>query len=106
MRLSTVVHRAEIPHADHIKGILAEFGATSHFDALTMKNLEKSLKQYFSLVPGDNRNLKSPKYPAGFSSQVNNLFIFLFSLRLTNNILDSMRLANFISTWNQNSCRF
>ena len=23
----------------------------------------------YSLVPGDNRNLKSPKYPAGFSSQ-------------------------------------
>ena len=70
MRLSTVVHRAEIPYADHIKDILADVGATSHNDASTMKNLGKSLKQYFSLIPGDSRNLKSPKYPAGFSSQV------------------------------------
>ena len=44
MRLSTVVHRAEIPHADHIKDILADVGATSHNDAFTMKNLGKSLK--------------------------------------------------------------
>lgn len=70
MRLSTVVHRAEIPHADHIKDILADVGAASHNDAETMKYLEKSFKQYFSLVPGESRNLKSPKYPAGFSSQV------------------------------------
>ena len=40
MRLSTVVHRAEIPHAGHIKGILADVGATSRNDALTMKNIK------------------------------------------------------------------
>ena len=44
MRLSTVVHRAEIPHADHIKDILADVDAASHNDARKAKNLGKFLK--------------------------------------------------------------
>ena len=47
MGLSTVVHRAEIPHADHIKGILPDVGATSHNDAITLKKSLKIVKIIF-----------------------------------------------------------
>ena len=38
--LSTVMHRAEIPRADHIKGILARTDATSGDDVTLLKTIE------------------------------------------------------------------
>ena len=74
------MHRAEISHAEnHIKSILVCADKTSRDDVTSMKKSLriKIIRQYFSLIAGEKpRTLKSPKYPAGFSSQVN-IFILL-----------------------------